>query len=433
MGKALPESRAEIAYAGRVLPVVSPRKPPVSTGRYNGQHDRETGRILTIAPARGAPACFVTPWKLPHGRWAPARSLQPWRPAARWSSRAGPSRRPLSMLALRPPDPRAGGALPGRRPQRDHHEALPAPSIEPLLKDPRTAQACRSRAPRRWGRRLIEQSAEADPARVDGAWRQRALSSSSTTPTLDAAVEGGVIAKMAQRRRGLHGRQPLPRARVGGRRVRAAASRGAWGAMKIGRGTDPDVDVGPLIDENQRGEGGRPGRRLGVARGARTLIGGKTAGRARLLLRAERPSWTCPRTRAACCARRSSDRSPRSRPFSSEEQALEAGQPHGVRARLLRLHGADPVPRGSASARESNRAWSALQPGSRLQPRRAVRRRQALRLRPRGRLRGDRRVPRDQVRGAGGLTGSKGATRSRTLAGLEAGGSVGWRAAGRRR
>jgi succinate-semialdehyde dehydrogenase/glutarate-semialdehyde dehydrogenase len=46
------------------------------------------------------------------------------------------------------------------------------------------------------------------------------------------------------------------------------------GALKVGRGTDPDTDVGPLIDENQRG---KVTELVGdaVTRGARTLIGGE--------------------------------------------------------------------------------------------------------------------------------------------------------------
>ena len=73
---------------------------------------------------------------------------------------------------------------------------------------------------------------------------------------LDAAVDGRDAREDAQRRRGLHRGEPLPRARVDRRRVRAAAGE-KMGALKVGRGTEDDTDVGPLIDEAQR-EQGRP-------------------------------------------------------------------------------------------------------------------------------------------------------------------------------
>jgi succinate-semialdehyde dehydrogenase/glutarate-semialdehyde dehydrogenase len=48
------------------------------------------------------------------------------------------------------------------------------------------------------------------------------------------------------------------------------------GALKVGRGTEPDTDVGPLIDESQRG---KVTELVGdaVERGARVLIGGEHA------------------------------------------------------------------------------------------------------------------------------------------------------------
>ncbi len=48
------------------------------------------------------------------------------------------------------------------------------------------------------------------------------------------------------------------------------------GALKVGRGTEPDTDVGPLIDESQRG---KVAELVGdaVTRGARVLIGGERA------------------------------------------------------------------------------------------------------------------------------------------------------------
>jgi succinate-semialdehyde dehydrogenase/glutarate-semialdehyde dehydrogenase len=90
---------------------------------------------------------------------------------------------------------------------------------------------------------------------------------------LDAAVEGAVIAKMrnvgeactAANRFHVH-------ESVAEEFARRLAQR--MGAMNVGRGTDPDVEVGPLIDENQRGKVEELVADA-AARGARTLIGGK--------------------------------------------------------------------------------------------------------------------------------------------------------------
>src|SRR6202011_2798056 len=68
---------------------------------------------------------------------------------------------------------------------------------------------------------------------------------------LDAAVEGALLAKMrnvgeactAANRFHVH-------ESIADEFARRMAER--MGAMKVGRGTEPDVDVGPLIDADQR-------------------------------------------------------------------------------------------------------------------------------------------------------------------------------------
>src|ERR1700692_2788013 len=68
---------------------------------------------------------------------------------------------------------------------------------------------------------------------------------------LDAAVEGAVVAKM---RNVGEACTAANRFHVHESIAQEFAQRLAerMGAMKVGRGTDPDVDVGPLIDDNQR-------------------------------------------------------------------------------------------------------------------------------------------------------------------------------------
>ena len=92
------------------------------------------------------------------------------------------------------------------------------------------------------------------------------------------------------------------------------------GALKVGRGTDDGVEVGPLIDDDQLAkveelvDDAVDARREACCAAARASTGPGTSTR--------RPcSPTSPTTRA-CCARRSSGRSRRSRAFGTEEQAL---------------------------------------------------------------------------------------------------------------
>jgi succinate-semialdehyde dehydrogenase/glutarate-semialdehyde dehydrogenase len=89
---------------------------------------------------------------------------------------------------------------------------------------------------------------------------------------LDAAVEGALIAKM---RNGGEACTSANRFHVADGVAQEFAEKLAakMGAMKVGRGTEPDVKVGPLIDDDQRGK---------VAdlvddareRGAKVLVGG---------------------------------------------------------------------------------------------------------------------------------------------------------------
>ena len=81
------------------------------------------------------------------------------------------------------------------------------------------------------------------------------------------------------------------------------------GELKIGRGTEDDVKVGPLIDDDQRGKVAELVEDA-AGKGAKVLVGGESVDGARLLLQADRARRR-PRRRARCSARRSSARSRR--------------------------------------------------------------------------------------------------------------------------
>jgi succinate-semialdehyde dehydrogenase/glutarate-semialdehyde dehydrogenase len=89
---------------------------------------------------------------------------------------------------------------------------------------------------------------------------------------LDAAIEGAMLAKM---RNVGEACTAANRFHVHESLATEFADRLAqrMGALKVGRGTEPDVDVGPLIDANQRE---KVSELVGdaVERGARTLLGG---------------------------------------------------------------------------------------------------------------------------------------------------------------
>ena len=142
--------------------------------------------------------------------------------------------------------------------------------IEPLLRDPRTRKLSFTGSTE-VGRKLIEQSAH-QVLRVSMELGGNAPFLVFEDADLDAALEGAVLAKMrnvgeactAANRFHVH-------ESLADEFAKGLAER--LGAMKVGRGTEPDVDVGPLIDENQRekvAELVEDAR----GRGARVLLGG---------------------------------------------------------------------------------------------------------------------------------------------------------------
>ena len=142
--------------------------------------------------------------------------------------------------------------------------------IEPLLKDPRTRKLSFTGSTE-VGRTLIEQSAE-QVLRVSMELGGNAPFLVFEDADLDAAIDGAVLAKMrnvgeactAANR--FHVHESLAEQFAEGLAERL-------GAMKVGRGTDPGVDVGPLIDAKQRE---KVSELVDDARerGSRVLVGG---------------------------------------------------------------------------------------------------------------------------------------------------------------
>jgi succinate-semialdehyde dehydrogenase / glutarate-semialdehyde dehydrogenase len=266
MGKSLAESRAEISYAAEFFRWFSEEAVRIH-GRYM-VNTTGKGRILTMRQPVG-PCVFVTPWNFPTAMGT--RKIAPAIAAGCTIVVKPAQQTPLSMLALAQILEQAG--LPGgvlNVITAKHSGAV----IEPLLKDSRTRKLSFTGSTE-VGRKLIEQSAE-QVLRVSMELGGNAPFLVFEDADLDAAVEGAMLAKMrnvgeactAANRFHVH-------ESLAGEFARRMSER--MGALKVGRGTDPDTDVGPLIDENQRS---KVAELVDDAkqRGARLLLGGEPVG-----------------------------------------------------------------------------------------------------------------------------------------------------------
>jgi succinate-semialdehyde dehydrogenase / glutarate-semialdehyde dehydrogenase len=263
MGKALAESKAEIGYAAEFFRWFSEEAVRVH-GRYMVNTTGQ-GRILTMRQPVG-PCVFVTPWNFPMAMGT--RKLAPALAAGCTVVVKPAQQTPLSMLALAKILEDAGlpggvlNVITGR-----HSGEL----IEPLLKDSRTRKLSFTGSTE-VGRALIEQSAE-QVLRVSMELGGNAPFLVFEDADLDDAVEGAMLAKMrnvgeactSANRFHVH-------KSIAEEFARRLTER--MGALRLGRGTEPDTDVGPLIDEAQR-EKVEELVTDAVDRGASTLIGGK--------------------------------------------------------------------------------------------------------------------------------------------------------------
>jgi succinate-semialdehyde dehydrogenase/glutarate-semialdehyde dehydrogenase len=264
MGKSVAESKAEISYAAEFFRWFSEEAVRIH-GRYM-VNTTGKGRILTMRQPVG-PCVFVTPWNFPTAMGT--RKLAPAIAAGCTMVVKPAQQTPLSMLALAKILEEAG--LPGGVLNVITAKKSGA-VIEPLLKDPRTRKLSFTGSTE-VGRRLIEQSAD-QILRVSMELGGNAPFLVFEDADLDAAVEGAMLAKMrnvgeactAANRFHVH-------ESVADEFTRRLAER--MGALKVGRGTDSDVDVGPLIDAAQRDKVAELVTDA-VDRGAEVLVGAKS-------------------------------------------------------------------------------------------------------------------------------------------------------------
>jgi succinate-semialdehyde dehydrogenase/glutarate-semialdehyde dehydrogenase len=266
MGKPLAESRAEIAYAAEFLRWFSEEAVRIS-GRWAVSPNGAT-RLLTMKQPVG-PCLFVTPWNFPMAMGT--RKIGPAVAAGCTMVVKPASSTPLSMLALAGVLAEAGlpdGVLNVVTTSRS------GPVVSGLLTDPRLRKLSFTGSTE-VGRRLVEASA-AQLLRVSTELGGNAPFLVFADADLDAAVDGAMLAKMrnigeactAANRFLVHESLVEEFSRRLARRM---------AGLVVGRGTEPETDVGPLVDAAARE---KVAELVGdaVDRGARVLTGGRSLG-----------------------------------------------------------------------------------------------------------------------------------------------------------
>jgi len=241
MGKPLAESKAEITYAAEFLRWFSEEAVRIE-GRFatvpNG-----VGRLITMKQPVG-PCYAITPWNFPAAMGT--RKIGPAIAAGCTIVIKPAQQTPLSMLALAKIFQEAGlpdGVL----------NVLTASSSgdvsAPIINDPRLRKLTFTGSTE-VGRKLVEQSAQ-------GLLRT-SMELGGNAPFLvfadadvDAAIEGALIAKMRNIGEACTAANRFHVAdKVADEFAEKLAKK--LGEMKVGRGVEEDVKVGPLIDATQR-------------------------------------------------------------------------------------------------------------------------------------------------------------------------------------
>jgi succinate-semialdehyde dehydrogenase/glutarate-semialdehyde dehydrogenase len=263
MGKPLAESRAEVSYGGEFLRWFSEEAVRIA-GRY-AVSPNGAGRVLTLKQPVG-PCLLITPWNFPLAMGT--RKIGPAIAAGCTMVVKPASQTPLSMLALAEILRDAGlpdGVLNLITTSRS------GAVTDPLFDDPRLRKLSFTGSTE-VGRKLAARAAD-QVLRVSMELGGNAPFVVFEDADLDAAIDGAMIAKMrnigeactSANRFHVH-------AAIAGEFAERLAER--MGALRLGRGTEPDVEVGPLIDETARE---KVGALVGdaVERGADLLTGGE--------------------------------------------------------------------------------------------------------------------------------------------------------------
>ncbi len=396
MGKSVTESKAELTYAAEFFRWFSGEA--LRIDGYYKVAGNGASRVLVMRQPIG-PCYFITPWNFPNAMGT--RKIGP-AVAAGCTMVVKPAQQtPLSMLALAKLLADAG------LPDGVMNVVTGSSSSEiskPILADERLRKLSFTGSTE-VGKKLIAQAAD-NVLKVSMELGGNAPFLVFDDADIDDVLEGAMIAKMRN----------IGEACTSANRFHVADSIAEefteklaqrMGSLKLGRGTEEGVDVGPLIDADQRDKVAELVDDA-TAKGAKVVVGGSKVDGAGYFFE---PTVL-------------GDVPADARVLDEEifgpvapVAALRLGgggdrrrQQHRVRARLLRLHQRPEA--GAARLRGARDRDDRPQPGHGLQRRRAVWRRQAIGRRARGRQRGDRGVPGDQVRGRQPLIGRQGVSAS---------------------
>jgi succinate-semialdehyde dehydrogenase/glutarate-semialdehyde dehydrogenase len=241
MGKAVAESKAEISYAAEFFRWFSGEA--LRIDGYYKLAGNGASRVLVMRQALG-PSYFITPWNFPNAMGT--RKIGP-AIAAGCTMVAKPAQQtPLSMLALAKLLEQCGlppGVL-------NVVTGTSSSGISrPIIADPRLRKLSFTGSTE-VGKKLIAQAAD-NVLKVSMELGGNAPFLIFDDADVDDAVEGAMIAKMRN----------IGEACVAANRFHVSEAIAAefaeklgarMGALKLGRGTDEGVDVGPLIDSDQR-------------------------------------------------------------------------------------------------------------------------------------------------------------------------------------
>jgi len=262
MGKPVAESKAEIAYAAEFLRWFSEEAVRID-GRYtvnaNGQ-----GRTLVMRQPVG-PCLLITPWNFPMAMGT--RKIGPAMAAGCTMVVKPASQTPLSMLELARILEEAG--LPGGV-LNVVTSSSSGSVMGPLIEDGRLRKLSFTGSTE-VGAKLMEQAS--------GNLLRLSMELGGNAPFLvfddadvDDAVSGAMIAKMRN----------IGEACTSANRFHVADAVAdeftdklaeKMGALKVGRGTEEGVEVGPLIDDDQRGKVAELVQDA-VDKGAKAVVGG---------------------------------------------------------------------------------------------------------------------------------------------------------------
>ncbi|HEX6116307.1 MAG TPA: NAD-dependent succinate-semialdehyde dehydrogenase [Solirubrobacterales bacterium] len=262
MGKAIAESKAEITYAAEFFRWFSGEALRID-GNYKTAGNAAS-RVLIMRQPVG-PCFFITPWNFPTamgtrkvGPAIAAGCTMVWKPA---------KLTPLSALALA--ELLAECGLPDGVLNVVVGESSSG-IAEPVISDPRLRKLSFTGSTE-VGRSLIAQAAD-QVLNVSMELGGNAPFLVFDDADVDAALEGAMIAKMRN----------IGEACTSANRFHVAESLAdefasglaeRMGKLKLGRGTDEGVDIGPLIDDDQRGKVAELVDDA-TSKGAKALVGG---------------------------------------------------------------------------------------------------------------------------------------------------------------